>query len=658
MIYLGVDTGGTFTDFVLFSDGQVRMHKILSTPEAPERAILQGISDLGVADEPLLVIHGSTVATNAVLEGKGVKTAYITNQGFADVLTIGRQNRRELYNLQPHKSKPPVPAQLCLQVDCRLAADGRWLTELAEDKVHRLVQQLRKLEVQAVAINLLFSYMDNSAEMRLAEAVRQLPADIFVSVSSAVLGEIGEYERGMATWLNAWVGPLIQGYVGRLQQGLGQARLSVMQSSGETMAAELAAQQAVRMLLSGPAGGLVGARFTAGLSGFERLMTFDMGGTSSDVALLDRRIALTSRSSLADYPVAVPMVDMHTIGAGGGSIARLDEGGMLQVGPASAGASPGPACYALGGEFPTVTDANLVLGRIPDDVRLGGAMALHKSLSQAVIAALAEQMGVDSQTAARGILDIANEHMARALRVISVQKGYDPQDFILVSFGGAGGLHVCDLADALGMTRAMVPVYAGVLSALGMLVTSPGRQLSHSVLRLLDDMQPEELEALFAQLLVEGETSLAQESVAADQITAGYSVDLRYRGQSNTLNIDWSGSLSACQQAFHDLHQSRYGHALNIPVELVNIRVSLMAQGPQVKLPDADAVNNGVEQPAVNKSVPVVRREAMPVDSVFEGPAIIVEAVATTWVGDGWQCHKDNTGNLLLSRTSLSGNGQ
>lgn len=645
MLYLGIDTGGTFTDFVLADSQQIRVHKVLSTPDAPEQAILQGIEELHISGKPITVIHGSTVATNAVLEGKGVATAYITNSGFKDVLTIGRQARRELYNLQPDASVPPVPASLCLEVDCRLTPVGEWVTGLSDESLSSLAAEIAKLDVKAVAINLLFSYVDDSAEQKMKAA---LPADLFVSISSEVLSEIGEYERGMATWLNSWVGPLIQGYISRLQKGLGQNRLAVMQSSGETMDAAQAASQAVRMLLSGPAGGLVGARFIASLSDRQRLMTFDMGGTSSDVALIDGAIQLTNRGKIDHYPVAVPMVDMHTIGAGGGSIANLDSGGMLQVGPESAGASPGPACYGKGGLMPTVTDANLVLGRIPENSLLGGYLPLKKSLAEKVLKQLASEMNVSLMEAAQGIIDIANEHMARALRVISVQKGYDPNDFTLVSFGGAGGLHVCALAEKLQMKQVLIPVYAGVLSALGMLATRPGRQLSRTRVTPLDTQSNESLENEFEQLAARGRQALMAEGIAEDTISASYSLDLRYQGQSNALNIDWQ-DVRTCEQNFHDLHERRYGHRLDIPVELVNIRAGVHGAGLQLTLQTGD-ISAAEVYGKKSLSIPVYARDGLPAGEILKGPAIIVEKVATTWVAEGWNCEKHPSGNLLLKR--------
>ncbi|MFV2056316.1 MAG: hydantoinase/oxoprolinase family protein, partial [Thiohalomonadales bacterium] len=353
MNILGVDTGGTFTDFVLLQDGHLRVHKVLSTPDAPERAILDGIRDLQLdsSKQTLYVIHGSTVATNAVLENKGVPTVFITNRGLADMLTIGRQARKQLYNLQPEPQTPPVPKSYCLETGGRLSADASIVEPLSEVDITILLEQIEQLKPAAVAINLLFSFLDDNFECRIAAAI---PHSIYVSRSSQILPECKEYERGIATWLNASVGPLMSTYLNNLcnelqRQYTGVSSVSIMQSSAATVSAETAALRAVNMLLSGPAGGLVGAQYVAQVAGKQRLLTFDIGGTSTDVALVDGDLNLTTEGHIGGYPVAVPMVDMHTIGAGGGSIASIDVGGLLKVGPASAGASPGPACYGLGG---------------------------------------------------------------------------------------------------------------------------------------------------------------------------------------------------------------------------------------------------------------------------------------------------------------------
>jgi N-methylhydantoinase A len=647
-----VDTGGTFTDFVLFDGERLRIHKVLSTPHAPEQAILQGVRELGLAGEQLTrlqLVHGSTVATNAVLEGKGVRTVFITNHGLKDLLTIGRQARRELYNLQPQALPPPVPEELCLETGGRLGAGGEVVEPLAADELAALVAQVKALEPEAVAINLLFSFLDERFERQIEAA---LPAGLFVSRSSAILPEYREYERGITTWLNAWVGPLVEGYLGRLVAGLPGATVSVMQSCGNTIEAGLAGRQAVRMLLSGPAGGLSAAQAIAARTGRERLLTFDMGGTSTDVALVAGEPQLTSEGRIGPWPVAVPMVDMHTIGAGGGSIARVDGGGLLQVGPQSAGAAPGPACYGRGGVEATVTDANLLLGRLRPDLFLGGKMRLEVAAAEEAVGAIAEGLGLGLHQAAEGIIRIANEHMARALRVISVQRGIDPRQMTLTCFGGAGGLHVCALAETLGMKQALVPSHGGVLSALGMLTAPRGRQLSRTWRGLLHETPPEAIEQELALLREAGLASLQQEGVAPGSVTLESSLDLRYRGQSYTLNVAWQGDGAASGEAFQLAHQGRYGHRLALPLELVNLRLRLrgpLPPLPAVALPAGDGELPGrATLHGIDDAVALYRRETLRAGAVLEGPALVTEQVATTFIAPQWRALVDPYGNLIL----------
>ncbi len=652
---LGVDTGGTFTDFVLYQNGRIRVHKVLSTPDAPERAILQGIADLGVLLQGLQIVHGSTVATNAVLEKRGVRTAYISNHGFADVLTIGRQARKSLYDLQPGQMPPPVPAELCLQTGGRLSADGVVLEPLTDHDIETLCAQIQALKPQAVAINLLFSYLDPSLEQRIAAA---LPADLFVTCSSAVLSEYREYERGIATWLNAFVGPLLQGYLGRLEQAVAPASVAVMQSSAGTVSASKAGRLAVNMLLSGPAGGLMAARHIGKEIGQQRLLTFDMGGTSTDVALIDGRIKLTSEGAIGDYPVAVPMVDMHTIGAGGGSIAYVDAGGMLHVGPQSAGARPGPACYGQGGTQATVTDANLVLGRIQADAFLGGRMRLDIGAARTAVSAIAAAMQINVEQAAQGIVELANEHMVRALRVISLHRGCDPHDYVLASFGGAGGLHVCALAEAMQMKRAVVPVHGGVLSALGMLVAPLSRQFSQTMTVELRNISGDTLQGHYKRLIDHGLEEMGQEGLELADIMVRCSMDLRYSGQSYSLNVDFDRDetdLQVCQQHFHAQHQRIYGHSLAEPVELVNIRIAV--SGPEPDMILEPCTQTATAQPCrhiplagLDASAAVFRRAELGCGQRLAGPAVILEEVATTFVAPGWVCFRDDVGNLVLIR--------
>ena len=654
-LQLGIDTGGTFTDFVLFDGCSLRVHKVLSTPQAPEQAILQGIRELGLSTDGLRVVHGSTVATNAVLEHKGVRTVYISNRGLGDVLTIGRQARHELYNLQPEAPRPPVPAERCLEVSARIGADGSRVSEFSPEDKATLLAAIEEIRPAAVAINLLFSFLDDRDE-RVIE--NWLPDGLFVSRSSEVLPEYKEYERGIATWLNAWIGPLVAGYLERLAQQLSPAPLAVMQSSGGTVSADRAARKAVHLLLSGPAGGLTGARFIGQQAGQSKLMTFDMGGTSTDVALIDGEIRLTSEGHIGHWPVAVPMVDMHTIGAGGGSIASIDAGGLLCVGPESAGAAPGPACYGQGGRQATVTDANLVLGRLQPEAFLGGNMRLDRTAAIAAVEQIATPLKLSLEQAAFGLVALANEHMAQALRVISVQRGVDPREYVLVSFGGAGGLHVCALAEALGMTKALVPVHAGVLSALGMLAAARTRQMSRTVTGILEDFTDAGLATLLQTLAVTGTDELLAEGVAATDITTTFSVDLRYRGQSYTLNLPWQG-VADTGVAFHLLHEQRYGHRLPTSVELVNLRCGLQGVTPDISLPDIHKDVVTVAEPVrvamagQTTKVPVWPRSVLYAGQVINGPALVTETVATSWIPDGWQCTVDTVGNLLLERGDI-----
>jgi len=650
---LGVDTGGTFTDFVALVNDEIKIHKVLSTPSAPEQAILQGIKELELAplvkSGDLLIVHGTTVATNAVLEGKGAKTLYITNQGFADLLTIGRQTRKELYNLKPKQKQPPIPKHLCLEVNTRVSADGKTLEHVSDDELSSLTKRVKELDIEAVAINFLFSYLNAEDEKRVEQA---LPKHLFVCRSSQVLPEYREYERGIATWLNAWLGPLMHRYIGSLQQQLSPSPVTIMQSSGGTIAAEQAAHRAVNLLLSGPAGGLSGAKFMADNIDISKILTFDMGGTSTDVALIEQELQLTNEGRIGDYPVAIPMVDMHTIGAGGGSIAYIDQGGMLQVGPESAGADPGPACYGKQQTTATVTDANTVLGRLRPEAFLGGTMQLNREAAKNAIQILASKLSLGLEETAEGILNLANEHMSQALRAISVQRGYDPKNFKLVCFGGAGGLHVCALAESLQMHQVFVPPLGGVLSAFGMLVAPRERQLSRTLRRNLDQINMAEIEQAFSEMAEQGIAEMIKEGITATDITQFASLDLRYSGQSFTLNVAWS-DIHQIAINFQQQHLQRYGHALSIPIELVNIRLGLRAPGQTIKLPQITnhrdaSPSQSVSLPGIGNTV-IYRREELATKQTIIGPALITEQVSTTLVAPSWVAHVDGHGGLHLA---------
>jgi N-methylhydantoinase A len=664
---LGIDAGGTFTDFVLVEIDEaisLRIHKLLSTPLAPEQAILNGIRDLQLEQDlvsgDLSIIHGSTVATNAVLEGKLAKTAFVTNKGFADLLQLARQTRPNLYQLEFEPIPPPVDPSLCLEIDGRVAADGSILNSFDAIDLDTLVKQIQKLKPAAVAINLLFSFLDDSFEKKIYQAIKAAEPTLFVSRSSAVLPEYKEYERGIATWLNASLGPVVSGYLSRLQSQISNCSLQIMQSSGETIAASTASERAVNLLLSGPAGGLAAVHYLGTQIGRTKLLSFDMGGTSTDVSILDGEIGTTNEGRIASYPIAVPMVDMHTIGAGGGSIAYVDDGGMLQVGPKSAGAEPGPACYGRGGEQATVTDANLVLGRILPGTVLAGDLQLSLSHARNVILKLAERIELSIEETALGIVQIVNEHMGSVLRLISVNRGYDPNEFELISFGGAGGLHVCELAEAMQMNRAIVPIHGGVLSALGMVVAKKGRQFSRTISTKLISKQLTKadiatIEEEFAKLTRLAGEQLSEEGISVSNLLFQLSADLRYIGQTYTLNVEWKTIASAIT-AFHALHGKRYGYELNLDTELVNIRVHAEARRIEIKLPlhqTGNGCNDGEigEVYGCAEEVLILTRSDLKKGQEIRGPAIISEYSATTYIAPSWSVSIDALGNLLLEKS-------
>ena len=649
MHILGIDTGGTFTDLVYFDGQRVSAHKELSTPDAPERAILDGMAALAIDFEGLHVIHGTTVATNALLEGKGARTVFVTNHGFKDMLSIGRQTRRELYNLTPEKQRSLFAPQLNLEVGGRVAPDGEVVQPLLPEELERLTAKVQSLNAEAVAVCLLFSFVDDRFEKQIQARL----ADQFqVSISSEVLAEHREYERGMATWLNSYLSLVVQGYLSRLSERMKAAKLSVMQNHGLTLSAKVAARNAVRLLLSGPAGGLWGSLEIGKRVGRTRLLTFDMGGTSTDVSIIDGAFNLTGNARIAGVPIAVPTLDIHTIGAGGGSIAWMDEGGLLRVGPKSAGASPGPACYGMGGTHATVTDAHVVLGRLPARCRLAGNLSLDYQAAVNAIADLGQRIGLDVQSCAQGIVRIANEQMAQALRVMSIHRGHDPKYFTLMSFGGAGGLHVCDLAEALDIRSALVPVYAGVLSALGLLAAPPGKETSQSWIKRLEDCRGKEIEQIFSRL----ESKIAAEpttEIEKDR-TLKREVELRYQGQSTTLKLAWSDRRQVTR-AFHAKHAQRFGHALNMPIEVVNLRLTVSGSSPVLRLPynvcqtSASPVER-VTPYQSNQQVPVYKRIDLGANQVLVGPAIIIEKEATVYLAPHWRASLREQGSLLLER--------
>lgn len=641
---IGIDAGGTFTDFiVLHDDGRLESFKIRSNPKAPHEVILAGIARVtggaaAAAAGVVEIVHGSTVATNALLERKGVKTALVTTAGFEDLLLIGRQNRRELYNLTPAPEQPVIPAALSFGLAERTFFDGAIEQRPAAADLERLKRTLAKSGAESVAICFLHAYANAANERATLKALAGL--GLYVCASSDVSPEFREYERASTTAINAYVGPLMDRYLGALEAALGRRRrVSILQSNGGYLTAGEARRQAVRTVLSGPAGGLIAACDMAARAGFKKILGFDMGGTSTDVSLADGAPRETTEAKVDGFPVRVPMLDIHTVGAGGGSIARVDAGGLLRVGPESAGADPGPACYGSGREA-TVTDAHVVLGRISGAQFLGGEMKIHTNLAAAAVDRLAKALGLSRVAAAEGIVRVANANMDRAIRAVSVERGYDPREFALVAFGGGGGLHACDLAAQLGIRTVIVPRYSEGLSALGMLLADCVRDYSAGVL----GMQPA-VERAFAKL----EARAQRDVKGAGLLQIMRTADLRYAGQSYEINVPWENA----EQAFHAEHARLYGFAnpdRRVEVVTIRVRARMATAKPRLgALGKAGAGAEGKRRVYVAGRWRVVEVVGRSRAGGLAGPFLVVDYGSTTLVAPGWRSKVDRTGNLILS---------
>lgn len=670
---IAIDTGGTFTDCVYVRGRSLEILKVFSTPDNPARAIAQAVeavrAKLAKPEEPVELLHGTTVGTNALLERRGGRIALVTTEGFEDVLIIGRQARPQLYDFLVNRPPPLVPAGRRLGVRERVGPDERVLVPLSRAALARMRRAVVRTRPQAVAVCLLFSFANPAHERRVARALRGL--GVPVSVSHEILPEFREYERTATVTANAYLVPLVGRYLAEVERlvrtpkAAGRrtaGRLEVMQSSGGTVSARVASAQPVRTLLSGPAGGVVGARAVAERAGFERVLSFDMGGTSTDVALLEGELAATCEGSVGGVPVAVPMLDIHTVGAGGGSLAWFDRGGALRVGPQSAGADPGPICYGRGRQ-PTVTDAHLILGRLDPDQFLGGAWRLDEPRTRHCMQKfLAPGCGLGSvEELAAGIVAVANATMERALRVISVERGHDPREFALVAFGGAGGLHACALAEALGISQVLVPKFPGALSALGILLSDVVKDYSSTLLLPADRAVGARLEREFRVLDAAARADLEGEGVPPRAQRLERRLDLRYRGQAYELTLPYRRAFAG---AFHRAHARRYGYAdPSRAVEVVNVR--LRAVGVRVKPPlDRSVPQRRDRRPpgaAWLKRAPVYFggrrlmtdfyvRERLRPGIQISGPAVLAEYSATTVLPPGWRATVDAYENLLLKQ--------
>ena len=653
MIVLGVDTGGTFTDFVLFDGEGLKVHKVVSTPHNPAEAILNGIRSLEVAVRQISIVHGSTVATNTLIERKGAKVALITTSGYEDVLEIGRQARSSLYDLFITREIPLVPESFRLGVQERVTSTGEVHTGIKKRDLKKICVELKKQGAESIAVCFLFSYKNSANEETVVRELEQM--GIHVSASSRILPEYREYERFSTTAVNAYVSPVMLEYLTSMEDGLETKNIRIMQSNGGSISTESAKEMAVNCILSGPAGGVSGAFAISKLAGIKRIISFDMGGTSTDVSLCDGDVRLTTQTIVNEMPIKVPVVDMVTVGAGGGSIAYIDPGGALRVGPQSAGADPGPVCYGKGSEI-TVTDANLFLGRISAEFFLGGRMQLESDKVSGYLDRLSKKLGLSSVKVAEGIIDIAIANMARAIKVISVEKGFDVRDYTLVSFGGAGGLHACELAESLLIKKILVPRNAGVLSALGMTLTDIIKDYSKSVLLKVKEKDYRKILNFFKPLISQGMKDVIFEGISKSCISVENSVDMRYVGQSHELMLPFKDSYI---EDFHKLHKQTYGYSkTEYEIEVVNIRVRVIGKTRKPSM--RKGVMIGSMKGLIKKTKFYFRGKWFKADvyirndireyAKIKGPALIVEDTSTTFLPPDFICSIDNYENLIIKK--------
>jgi N-methylhydantoinase A len=656
-VIIGVDIGGTFTDLVMDVEGTLQIHKLMSSPHNPAESMVNGIATLralyGTAGITAIA-HGTTVATNAILERKGARTALITTAGFRDLLAIGRQNRPALYALQPRLPAPLIPRERCFEVPERLDFTGQILTPLDGSALDRVIDQMFADQIESVAVCLLHSYVNPIHEQIIYTRLLERGFNAaHVALSSQVLPEFREYERASTVALEAYVRPIISRYVEQLEQQLREP-LRIMKSDGGAMRATFARKNAIQTALSGPAAGVIGAFHLAKLAGFDQIITLDMGGTSTDVSLCPGAPIQHPERALDGLPLRLRQLDIETIGAGGGSIVRLDAGGALRVGPESAGADPGSLIYGRGGTHVTLSDANAIVGRIDPDHFLGGTLRLDLEAAYRGIEPLAAAMTLNPVQVAAGIIRIANVNIQGALRRVSVARGYDPREFTLVAFGGAGPLHACEVAEGMAIRRVLVPRYPGVLCAFGLLMADIVRDYSRSALHLISS------EAAFNEMTAEAVTDLHEQGIPDSAISLARSLDMRYQGQAYELNIPASPDVIA---DFHAAHQARYGYAFpNRVVEKVNIRVRAIGTIEKpILTPLPTRANDASEafleaflgtksDPLTGAPITLYDREKLTPGATFAGPALLFQHDSTTYIPANWSASVDGYANLILER--------
>ncbi|MGQ0543845.1 MAG: hydantoinase/oxoprolinase family protein [Betaproteobacteria bacterium] len=669
MRMVGVDVGGTFTDAVVYDDasGELRWAKAPSTPAAPAQGVLAALTrndaDLRSAER---FVHGITIGTNAILERKGAAVWMLVTRGFRDTLEIARTNRSVLYDIKTLKPEPLVPRSRAIEIDERMLADGTVLRKLDPEEVRKKILVLKNETPAAIAVCFLHSYRSPQHEEAAAALLRELLPGWFVCHSAGVLPEMREYERFNTAALNAYIGPVTQRYLEALSQSLRgegyRGPVYLMTSSGGIVTAERAARLPVHTVLSGPAGGVAAALHLGASLGLRNIITCDMGGTSTDVCLIeDLAVPVTSEQFIAGLPIRSPQIEINSVGAGGGSIAWADAGAILKVGPQSAGADPGPACYGKGGEAPTVTDANLAIGRLAGSLKLAGSVALDEVIAKRVVGRLGDDFGITLEKAADGIVRIAVARMVSAIKEISVARGYDPREFALMAFGGAGPMHAAFIAEELEIARVVVPLRPGNFCAFGALISD----IRHDHLRThrveLAGADPAGLERAFAAMETEAHAALEREGMPRERITVRRSAGMRYLGQSWDLvvKLPEKTDLQQIEELFHLAHEKRYGYRSADPVEVVSLRVAAIGEVAKPALPewtqggalkDALRETRQVYFSGSMKPVPVYLRDKLPRAAKLEGPAIVEEMGAVTVVPPGWRMEAGGLGELHLLR--------
>jgi N-methylhydantoinase A len=681
---VGVDSGGTFTDICLFEEdeGHVEIWKVSSTPDDASRGIAQGVEEgmrrvvPGADERPAASVsyfgHGTTVATNALIQHRGVATGLLTSEGFRDLLEIGRQKRPDLYDLFADKPITLVPRNLRIEVPERVRHTGEVEVALDLDAVRKAARSLRAAGVTAVAICFLYSFLRPEHERQAKRIVDEEHPDAFVCASHEIAPEFREFERLSTTVVNAYLGPVMRGYISRLAPRLSALGMTatphMTQSNGGVIGFETAAAMPVRTVLSGPSTGVIGAQAVGKASGFTDLITFDMGGTSTDVALLeDRQARLASEAIVHGYPLKAPMLDIHTVGAGGGSIAYVDSGGLLKVGPRSAGADPGPVCYDRGNSDPTVTDANVVLQTLNPLYLLGGRMAVRQDLARDAVGRLASKLSLSLMQTAQGIVSVVTANMARAIRVISVQRGHDPRDYTLVAFGGAGPLHAARLARELEIRRILVPRNPGILCAMGLLLTDLRADFAATRLLPLASDAVHAIEQTFVALESQAEAWFVREKIDLDARGLARIVDMRYAGQNYELPVpllEWPiavGIIDQLARGFVQAHERMYGFvAENEPVQLVTFRVEATGRVRKANIKAEPFAGNDatgairerrdvwMAEQDTNISCPIYEHDRLRPGNRFTGPAVIEQMDATTLVLPGMKVRVDPYLNLIL----------